>query len=85
MQALSNIDRPAEPQLLPVSVKMKIHFAKLPSHACGETRVSLVKAVYDEKRRCSKWTPSRERADEGSLQVGAIIGQTTITTTTTTI
>jgi len=50
MLALSIIDFPAEPLLLPILVKMKI-LAKCPSHACVEKYFVLVKAnmVYGHK------------------------------------
>jgi len=43
MQALSIIDCPAEPHLLPVLVKVKKILAKRPSHSCAQTHVSLDK------------------------------------------
>jgi len=42
MQALSIIDFPAEPHLLPVMVKVKKILAERPSRTCLETRVSQV-------------------------------------------
>jgi len=50
MQALSITVCPVEPHL-PILVKVKKMLAKRPSHACAETRGSLVKAnvVYERK------------------------------------
>jgi len=42
MQALSVVDCPVEPHLLPFLMKMKKSLAKLPSHSCVETHVGMV-------------------------------------------
>ena len=44
MQALDLVDCLAEPQLLPILVKVKNILAKRPTRACMESRVSFAKA-----------------------------------------
>ena len=44
MQTLDLVDFLAEPQLLPILVKVNNIFAERPTHTCMESRVSFAKA-----------------------------------------